>query len=164
MSRAIEKVAVVGAGTMGHGIAEVCAIHGYEVVLIDVSDEILRNALEKIRWSLEGLAARGLVKEPIDAILSRIKPTTSYEEARDVDLVIEAVVENAAVKKEVFKRLDGMVKADAVFTTNTSTIPISELASATSRPEKFAGLHFINPPALIHFVEVIKGTGRAMNA
>jgi len=89
MSRAIEKVAVVGAGTMGHGIAEVCAIHGYEVVLIDVSDEILRNALEKIRWSLEGLAARGLVKEPIDAILSRIKPTTSYEEARDVDLVIE---------------------------------------------------------------------------
>jgi 3-hydroxyacyl-CoA dehydrogenase len=157
MSRAIKKVAVVGAGTMGHGIAEVCAIHGYEVVLIDVSDEILKNALEKIRWSLEGLAARGLVKKPIDAILNCIKPTTSYDQARDVDLVIEAVVENATIKKEVFKKLDEIVKADAVFTTNTSTIPISELASATNRPEKFVGLHFVNPPVLIHFVEVIRG-------
>jgi len=150
-------VAVVGAGTMGHGIAEVCAIHGYEVVLIDVSDDVLERALERIKWSLEGLIARGLVKEPPDAILGRIRPTTSYEQARDVDLVIEAVVESATVKKEVFKKLDEIVKAEAIFTTNTSTIPISELASATSRPERFAGLHFINPPTLIHFVELIKG-------
>ncbi len=157
MIKAIKRVAVVGAGTMGHGIAEVCAIHGREVVLIDVSDDILKNAIEKIKWSLEGLSRRGLVKEPVDAILNRIKPTTSYEQARDVDLVIEAVVENVAIKKDVFKRLDGIVKADAVFTTNTSTIPISELASATNRPEKFAGLHFINPPVLIHFVEIIRG-------
>ena len=157
MSGTIKKVAVVGAGTMGHGIAEVCAIHGYEVVLIDVSDDILRSALEKVKWSLEGLAKRGLVRESTDAILTRIKPTTSYEQARDVDLVIEAVVENTAVKKEVFERLDQIVKANAVFTTNTSTIPISELASATNRPEKFVGLHFVNPPVLIHFVEIIRG-------
>jgi 3-hydroxyacyl-CoA dehydrogenase len=157
MSKVIEKVAVVGAGTMGHGIAEVCAIHGYKVVLIDVSDDILKNALERIKWSLEGLARRGLVKESADEVLSRIEPTTSYERAKDVDLVIEAVVENTTIKKEVFKRLNGIVKADAVFTTNTSTIPISELANATNRPENFAGLHFINPPALINFVEIIKG-------
>ncbi|MCQ4448380.1 MAG: 3-hydroxyacyl-CoA dehydrogenase/enoyl-CoA hydratase family protein [Sulfolobales archaeon] len=157
MSGTIKKVAVVGAGTMGHGIAEVCAIHGYEVVLIDVSNDILRGALEKIKWSLDELTKKGLVKEPIDAVLNRIKPTTFYEQARDVDLVIEAVVENTAIKKEVFKRLSEVVKADAVFTTNTSTIPISELANATNRPEKFVGLHFVNPPVLIHFVEVIRG-------
>ncbi len=157
MSRAVRRVAVVGAGTMGHGIAEVCAIHGYDVVLIDVSDEVLKSALEKIRWSLEGLVLKGLVKESPDAVLSRIRATTSYEQARNVDLVIEAVVEDAIVKKEVFKKLDEVVKAESIFTTNTSTIPISELASATNRPERFAGLHFVNPPVLIHFVEIIKG-------
>jgi enoyl-CoA hydratase/3-hydroxyacyl-CoA dehydrogenase len=94
MSRTIKKVAIVGAGTMGHGIAEVCAIHGYEVILIDVSNDILRGALEKIKWSLNELATKGLAKEPVDAVLNRVKPTTSYEQARDVDLVIEAVVEN----------------------------------------------------------------------
>ncbi|MEM1625653.1 MAG: 3-hydroxyacyl-CoA dehydrogenase/enoyl-CoA hydratase family protein [Thermosphaera sp.] len=157
MENRIRKIAVVGAGTMGHGIAEVCTIHGYNVVLIDLSDEILKSAIERIKWSLEGLAERGLIKEPIDVILRRIKTTTSYEDAKDVDLVIEAVVEKAEVKKDVFRRLDAIVRTDAVFTTNTSTIPISELASATSRPHKFAGLHFINPPVLIHFVEVIRG-------
>jgi len=157
MSWTIKKVAVVRAGTMGHGIAEVCAIHGYEVLLIDVSDDVLKSALEKIKWSLEGLAARGLVREPSDVVLSRIKATTSYEQARDADLVIEAAVEDATIKKEVFRRLDEIVKAEAVFTTNTSTIPISELASATSRPERFAGLYFTNPPVLIHFVEIIRG-------
>ncbi|MDH5815186.1 MAG: 3-hydroxyacyl-CoA dehydrogenase NAD-binding domain-containing protein [Candidatus Nezhaarchaeota archaeon] len=85
----IKKIAVVGAGTMGHSTAEVYAINGHDVILIDLSDEILRSAIERIRWSLEGLAGRGLIKEPIDAILRWTKATTSYEDAKDVDFVIE---------------------------------------------------------------------------
>jgi len=151
------KVGVVGAGTMGHGIAEVAAISGYQVYLSDVSQDILNNALEKIKWSLQKLKESGKLKESVDTIISRIKPTTNLNDFADADYIIEAVVENSEVKRKVFSELDGIVKPSAIFATNTSTIPISTLAEATKRQDKFIGLHFMNPPVLMPLVEIIMG-------
>jgi len=153
----VKKVGVVGAGTMGHGIAEVCAIVGYDVILNDISDEILRKAIERISWSLRKLKEGGKLKEEPENVIKRIKTTTNLKEMEDVDLVIEAVVENVDVKKEVFRKLDNIVKPSAIFATNTSTIPITTLAEATSRQDKFIGIHFMNPPVLMPLVEIIMG-------
>ncbi len=147
-------VVVVGAGTMGHGIAEVCAISGYEVTMIDVKEEILENALNRIKWSLEKLERKGLVTSEV---FSRIKATTNLEDAKNADFVIEAVVEKTEVKKDVFKKLDEICREEVILSTNTSTIPISDIASATKREEKVIGLHFFNPPTLIRLVEIIRG-------
>ncbi|ACP37630.1 3-hydroxyacyl-CoA dehydrogenase NAD-binding [Sulfolobus islandicus M.14.25] len=151
------KVGVVGAGTMGHGIVEVAAISGYQVYLSDVSQDILNNALEKIKWSLQKLKESGKLKESIDTIIGRIKPTTNLNDFADADYIIEAVVENSEVKRKIFSELDGIVKPNAIFATNTSTIPISTLAEATKRQDKFIGLHFMNPPVLMPLVEIIMG-------
>ncbi len=145
------EVLVVGAGTMGHGIAEICAINGYDVTLCDVKEEVLKNAINKIAWSLEKLK---LSKR----ILSNIRTTTDIERAaKKADFVIEAVVENTEVKKEVFRVLDENCRDNVILATNTSTIPISEIASATKREDKVVGLHFFNPPTLIKLVEIIRG-------
>ncbi|MEM2272564.1 MAG: 3-hydroxyacyl-CoA dehydrogenase family protein, partial [Archaeoglobaceae archaeon] len=151
------RVLVVGAGTMGHGIATVCATAGFEVDLVDVSEEALESARMKIGWSLKKLEERGALKGAMD-VISRIKTTTNLAEvAKDADLVIEAVVEKTEVKKEIFKTLDENCKPDVILATNTSTIPISDIASATKRQEKVIGLHFFNPPILIRFLEIVKG-------
>ncbi|MEM1671877.1 MAG: 3-hydroxyacyl-CoA dehydrogenase family protein [Archaeoglobaceae archaeon] len=151
------RVLVVGAGTMGHGIATVCATAGFEVDLVDVSEEALESARMKIGWSLKKLEERGALKGAMD-VISRIKTTTNLVEvAKDADLVIEAVVEKTEVKKEIFKTLDENCKPDVILATNTSTIPISDIASATKRQEKVIGLHFFNPPVLIRFLEIVKG-------
>ncbi len=145
------EILVVGAGTMGHGIAEVCAICGYDVTLCDVNEEALRNAVNRIAWSLEKLK---LDKQ----ILSRIKTTTDLEgAAKRADFVIEAVVENTEIKRNVFRVLDENCRNDVILATNTSTIPISEIASATKREDRVVGLHFFNPPTLIRLVEVVRG-------
>lgn len=152
------RVLVVGAGTMGHGIASVCAASGYEVDLVDVSEDVLDSARMKIGWSLKKLEERGAIKSATE-VLQRIKTSTNLEEcAKTADFVIEAVVEKTEVKKEIFRKLDDNCRPEVILSTNTSTIPISDIASATKRPEKVVGLHFFNPPVLIRFVEIVRGS------
>ncbi len=152
------KVLVVGAGTMGHGIGELCALFGHEVVLVDVSEDVLEKAKQKISWSLKKLFEKGKLKESWDSVLSRISFTTDLAEAaKDADFVIEAVVENTDVKRKVFSVLEENTRKDVVLSTNTSTIPIGDIASVLRDPSRIVGLHFFNPPTLIRFVEIIKG-------
>lgn len=151
------RVLVVGAGTMGHGIAEVCALAGNEVILCDVSENILKNALSRIEWSVRKLEQKGRIKGA-EEILKRLKITTELSEAaKEADFVIEAVVEKTEVKHKVFRTLDENCREDVILATNTSTIPITDIASATKRRDKVIGLHFFNPPTLIKLVEIIRG-------
>ena len=152
-------MAIVGSGSMGHGIAEMLAMTGYEVTMIDVNDELLQKAKEKIKWSLDKFVEKKRIrKEDADASLARIKTTTSYEEAaKDIDLAIEAVPENMDLKRKVFSTLDSVAPPDAIFASNTSTLSITEMGKATKRPDKVAGMHLFNPPIMMTLVEVIKG-------
>ena len=155
----LKKVAVVGSGAMGHGIAELLAMTGYEVVMIDINDELLQKGKEKIKWSLDKFVEKKRIrKEDADATLARISTTTSYEQAgRDIDLAIEAVPENMELKKKVFSTLDSVAPPNAIFASNTSTLSITEMGKATKRPDKVAGMHFFNPPIMMALIEVIKG-------
>ncbi|WP_069807647.1 3-hydroxyacyl-CoA dehydrogenase/enoyl-CoA hydratase family protein [Vulcanisaeta thermophila] len=155
----IRKVAVIGSGTMGHGIAEVSAMAGYDVVMVDVSQEILNKALERIRWSLGKFVERGrLSKDDVERIMGRIRTSLSIAEAvRDADIMIEAVPEDINLKKKVFAEADANAPPHAILATNTSSLPITEIAEATRRPDKVVGIHFFNPPPLMPLVEVIKG-------
>ena len=153
----IKKVAVLGAGLMGHGIAEVCAMAGYDVVMRDIKQEFIDRGMSMIKESLAKLEQKGKIKST-DEVLSRIRTTLSLEDAvKDADLVIEAVPEVFEIKEEVFRECDRIAKPECIFTSNTSTMRITELARATSREDKFAGLHFFNPPVLMRLVEVIRG-------
>ncbi|MEM3833469.1 MAG: 3-hydroxyacyl-CoA dehydrogenase/enoyl-CoA hydratase family protein [Thermoprotei archaeon] len=154
----IKKIAVIGAGTMGHGIAEVMALAGYEVWITDIAEEFLKNAIEKIRWSVGKLYEKGQIKENVDTVLSRIHATLSFEETvRNADFMIEAVPEKLDLKKDVFSKADKILPPHAILATNTSSLPITEIANVTSRPEKVIGMHFFNPPPLMPLVEVVKG-------
>jgi enoyl-CoA hydratase/3-hydroxyacyl-CoA dehydrogenase len=155
----IKRIAVIGAGTMGHGIAEVAALAGYEVWVYDIAEEFLKNAIEKIRWSVGKLYEKGQIKESTDIILSRIHTTLSFEEAvKNADFIIEAVPEKLDLKKDVFSRADRLSPSHAILATNTSSLPITEIAEATKRPDKVVGMHFFNPPPLMPLVEIVKGT------
>ncbi len=154
----IRTIAVLGAGTMGHGIAEVAAYSGYQVYLYDIKQEFLDRALERIRWSLEKLYSKRMVKEPVDIIMNRIFTTLDLEEAvSTADFVIEAVPEKIEIKKDVFSKIDSYAPSHTILATNTSSLPITEIASATKRPDKVVGMHFFNPPPLMPLVEVIRG-------
>ncbi len=153
----IERVGVVGAGTMGHGIAQVLATGGYQVVLRDIDEEILDRATKNIRVSLEKIAEQGNLDQNVDDIVDRIQTTTDLQELTVVELVVEAVVEQEDIKKEVFSELDHLMDEGVLFTSNTSSISITELASCTSRPDQFAGMHFFNPVPLMELVEVVEG-------
>lgn len=155
----MKRITVVGSGTMGHGIAQVSAQAGYEVVMVDVSEDLLRRAVERIRWSLSKFAEKGrIAPQSIDEVLSRIGTTTSIPEGvRGSDLIIEAVPEDVKLKREVFLTIDSAARRDALIASNTSTIPITELQEYVSNPQRFLGLHFFNPPQLMQLVEVIKG-------
>jgi len=144
---------------MGHGIAEVAALSGYYVLLNDISDEILWEAVKKIEWSLRKMVEKGKLDEAGLALaLSRVKTTTSLEEAVNGSrLIIEAVPENLELKKEIFSKVDKIAHPDAVLGTNTSSLPISEIAAATYRPDKVVGIHFFNPPVIMPLVEVVLG-------
>lgn len=157
----LKKVAVVGSGAMGHGIAELLAMAGYEVTMIDINDELLTKAIEKIKWSLNKFVEKKRIRrEDADATLARIHTTTSYEQAaKDIDLAIEAVPENIELKKKVFSTLDSLAPSHALLASNTSTLSITEMGKATKRPAKVAGMHFFNPPHSMVLVEVIKGEG-----
>ncbi len=155
---AIENVFVVGAGFMGHGIAQVSAMAGYRVGLCDVSEESLRSGMENIRRSLQKLASKGrLDGQDGGRALERIATTSRLEDASSADLVVEAVPESLSLKKKVFGALDGICPPHALLATNTSAIPISSIAAATSRPERVVGIHFFGPVPLMRLVEIIRG-------
>ena len=154
----IKKIGVVGAGTMGHGIALVSAKAGFDVVMRDIKEEFVENGMKRIAKFLQKSVEKGKMDDAEkEKIISRIKGTTELEELKDADVIIEAIFENVDVKKELFKELDKICKEDTIFASNTSTIPITDLASATSREEKFIGMHFMNPVPIMKLVEVIKG-------
>jgi len=155
----VKRVVVVGAGTMGHGIAQVLAMKGYEVNLLDVDEEILKKAVQKVGWSLNKFVEkRRIRKEDAEAALSRIKTTTRYEEAaKDIDFAIEAVSENLSLKKKIFAKIDEVAPEHAIIASNTSTLSITEMGRATNRPDKAVGMHWFNPPQLMQLIEVVKG-------
>ncbi len=155
----IRNITVLGSGIMGHGIAQVSAMSGYNIVLRDIEQQFLDKAIEKIKWSLEKLVSKEkLTNTESDAILARIRTGVDLKEAvKDADLVIEAVPEIMELKKKVYAELDAVADSRIVFASNTSTLPITEIANTTSRPQKFIGIHFFNPPQLMKLVEVIPG-------
>jgi len=162
----IKRTAVIGAGGMGAQIADVLSrIGGYEVWMVDISDELVRKGFRSIEDRLERFfVAKGkLTPEEKKNIVNRIKGSTSIEEAsKGADLVIEAVIEKMSLKKEIFKKLDGSAPSHAILASNTSYLNMSEMASATKRPEKVVGIHFFNPVAVMQLVEVVRG-GRTSN-
>ncbi|MGQ0638837.1 MAG: 3-hydroxyacyl-CoA dehydrogenase family protein [Nitrososphaerota archaeon] len=155
----IKNITVLGSGIMGHGIAQVSAMSGYNVVLRDIEKQFLDKAMEKIRWSLDKLVSKQkLSQQDSDKIFSRIKPVVDLSESlKDCDLLIEAVPEIMELKKKVYAEVDKFADKKTVFASNTSTLPITEIANTTSRPEQFIGIHFFNPPQLMKLVEVIPG-------
>ncbi len=152
------KIMVLGAGTMGSGIAQTFAQKGYEVIVRDIKNEFVDGGLAGIRKGLEKLVAKGkMSEEDKEAILSRISGTTDLNLAADCDLVVEAAVENMKIKKEIFSELDKICKEETILATNTSSLSITEVASATMRPDKVIGMHFFNPAQVMKLVEIIKG-------
>jgi 3-hydroxybutyryl-CoA dehydrogenase len=154
---AIKKIGVVGAGTMGTGIAQVAAASGLEVVLSDVADDLIQRSLKIVDKSLTKLSEKGKIEEDKDKIISRIKTTTQLTDIKDVDFAVEAVFEDFEVKKELLGKLDKLLDPSVILTTNTSSISITRLAALTGRPDKFMGMHFMNPVPLMTLVELIKG-------
>jgi 3-hydroxybutyryl-CoA dehydrogenase len=154
---AIQKVFVVGSGTMGNGIAQVCAQAGIQVFLNDINRESLDQALKSIAWSVKKFIEKGKLAESLETVMGRIQAGTEFGPPVDADLAIEAVFERLEVKQEIFKKLDEMCGPDTLIASNTSAIPITELACVTRRPEKVLGLHFFNPVPMMEVVEVIRG-------
>jgi len=155
----IKNITVLGSGIMGHGIAQVSAMAGYNVVLRDIEQQFLDKAMGKVKWSLDKLVSKEKIsEEQRDEIFSRIIPIVDLNDAvRNSDLVIEAVPEIMDLKKKVYAELDKVANDRVIFASNTSTLPITEIADTISRPEKFIGIHFFNPPQLMKLVEVIPG-------
>jgi len=153
----IKKIGVVGAGTMGTGIAQVAAASGFEVIQHDLADEVLARSQQSMAKSLGKLIDKGKVQGDKEEIMARVKRTTKLEEMRDVDFIIEAVFEDYEVKKAVLKELDQLLPPEIIFTSNTSSISITRLAAITSRAERFMGMHFMNPVPLMVLVELIRG-------
>ncbi len=152
-----QQIGVIGAGQMGRGIAQVMATAGYELVLVDLSENALHMALSVIESSLTKLQDKGLIEERPSAVLSRIRCETSMDVLADCDLVIEAATENEEIKNKIFKQLDELCKPDAILASNTSSLSITRLAAKTSRPDKVIGMHFMNPVPVLALVEVING-------
>ncbi len=153
----IQKVFIIGSGLMGSGIAQACAQSGLNVTLFDVKAEALEKALKNISWSVGKFVEKGTVSGPVEAVMGRIRIASEIEAAGEADLAIEAVFENAELKREVFQKLDKAVGPDAVMASNTSAISISDLAGQTSRPERVVGIHFFSPVPMMPAAEVIRG-------
>ena len=154
----MKKVFVLGAGTMGSGIVQAFAQKGCEVIVRDIKDEFVQRGISGIQKGLEKRVAKGkMSEEDKDAILSRISGTTDINLAADCDLVVEAAIENMKIKKEIFAELDGICKPETILASNTSSLSITEVASATKRPDKVIGMHFFNPAPVMKLVEVIRG-------
>lgn len=158
----MKKVMVVGAGQMGSGIAQVCATAGYDVILNDVNEERVQWGLNNITKSLNKFVEKGTLSEQQrDEAMGRIRTSTDLRDGSDVDVVIEAVVENMDVKTALFAQLDEITPSHAILATNTSSLPITEIAAATKRPEKVIGMHFMNPVPIMKLVEIIRGLATA---
>jgi len=154
----IEKIGVVGAGTMGHGIAQVSAQAGFGVIVRDISDELVQAGLNRIKSNLERSVKKGRIsEEEMNEVLERITGTTNLADLSEADFIIEAVPEDLNLKKSVFSDLDKICKPEVIFATNTSSISITELASSTKRPERFIGMHFMNPVPVMKLVEIVRG-------
>ena len=154
----IKKIFVIGAGQMGGGIGQVSAQAGFQVVQYDLTDELVAKGLKVMDKNLSRDVEKGKrTAEEKDAILGRIKPSTKLEDAADADLTIEAVLENMAVKSKIFSELDKICKPEAILSSNTSSLPITEIAAVTKRPDKVIGMHFMNPVPVMRLVEVIRG-------
>ncbi|AIY89815.1 3-hydroxyacyl-CoA dehydrogenase/enoyl-CoA hydratase family protein [Geoglobus acetivorans] len=154
----VRKVAVLGAGAMGHAIAELCAISGYEVVIRDIKEEILERAYEKIKSGLERDRKKGRLKEEVSSVLSRIKTTTDVASAvKDADLIIEAIPEILDLKSQVFQEVEKYCRDDAIIATNTSSLSITQLSEFLNKKDRFVGLHFFNPPKIMRLVEIVYG-------
>ena len=155
----INKVFVVGAGLMGSGIAQVCAQSGIQVFLNDLNEEAVEKALEDITWSVGKLIEKGKLLEDRDTVVERIQKCKDVSMAAEADLAIEVVFEKLDLKQEIFRKLDEICRADALLASNTSAIPITELAAVTGRPGNVMGLHFFSPVPMMQAVEVIRGIG-----
>lgn len=154
----MEKIFVLGAGTMGAGIAQAFAAKGYEVIIRDIKDEFVEKGLNGINKGLSRLVEKGkMTVETKEEILSRLSGTTDMNQAEDCDLIIEAAVENMEIKKSIFAELDRICKPETILASNTSSLSITEVASATGRPDKVIGMHFFNPAPVMKLVEVIRG-------
>ena len=154
----LERIGIIGAGQMGTGIAHVLALAGYDVVLDDINKDALGKALDRIEKNMQRQAAKGSITEgAIKPALAHIRVTQSLDDLRDRELVIEAATEDEAIKKKIFQELSGRLNDKAMIATNTSSISVTRLAATTDRPERFIGLHFMNPVPLMQLVEVIRG-------
>jgi len=154
----VEKIMVIGAGQMGSGIAQVCATAGYKVILNDLKQEFVERGFAVIQKNLSRQVSKErMTSEEMEAILGNITASTDLNDAGQVDLVIEAAVENMKVKTDLFKQLDEIAPAHAILASNTSSLPITEIAAATNRPEKVIGMHFMNPVPVMKLVEIIRG-------
>jgi len=152
----IRKVGVLGCGLMGSGIAQTAATAGFDVTVLEVEQRFIDKGFAGIEKSLGKFAEKGKLKEPVEAIRGRMKGTTDRQQLADCDIVIEAIIENVPKKREMYESLDAMVKQSAIFASNTSSISVTELMTATKRPERFIGLHFFNPVPLMQLVEVVR--------
>ncbi len=154
----IKKIGVVGAGTMGNGIAQVCAMAGYQVIMRDVTMELAQKGLNTISKNLDRLVKKEkLTPQGKEEILGRIQLTEKLEDLADVDFAIEAVTENVEIKEEVFKTLDGLCRPEVILASNTSSISITKIATFTNRPDQVIGMHFMNPVPVMKLIEVIEG-------
>jgi len=155
----INKIFVAGAGLMGGGISQVCAQAGYQVVMQDLSDDILAKSLAAIRWSVGKLVEKGRVKGTTEEIMDRMETTTRLADAGSADFVFEAVVENLDIKRGLFEKLDRICPEHTILGTNTSAIPVTEIAIATQRIDRIVGTHFFSPVPMMKAVEIVKGLG-----
>ena len=152
------RVGVLGAGTMGSGIAQVCALAGLQTTMVDLSLTAVEHGATTVRASLDRLMAKGQISETLrDATLSRIRGSTSYADLSTANLVIEAVTEDVDIKLRILKQLDGAIPSDTIIATNTSSISITRLAAAVSRPHRFIGMHFFNPVPIMTLLEIVRG-------
>jgi 3-hydroxybutyryl-CoA dehydrogenase len=154
----IKTIGVVGAGTMGNGIAQVAAAAGYNVIMSDIEDRFVQSGIKNVDKFLAKSVEKGKMSgDEKNAIMGRIKGTTKIEDMKDADVVVEVILEKMDLKKQVFKQLDEITKKDAILATNTSSMSVTEIATATGRPDKVVGMHFFNPVPLMRLVEVIRG-------
>jgi 3-hydroxybutyryl-CoA dehydrogenase len=158
MSNTTEKIGVLGAGTMGAGIAQVAAQAGFETLLYDIKDEFIANGIGRIASFLRGSRERGKIStEEEQAVLNRLRGTTKLEEVTGSSLIVEAAPEKLELKRDIFQRLDGLCDADTLLATNTSSFSVTAIAASAKKPERILGLHYFNPPPLMALVEVIQG-------
>ncbi|WP_313885453.1 3-hydroxybutyryl-CoA dehydrogenase [Desulfallas sp. Bu1-1] len=153
----MQTIGVIGAGTMGSGIAQVAACAGYQVILSDIQKEFVDRGLANIRKSLERLSAKGKIKDSVDTVMDRLTPITGLDGIKGADLVFEVIIENMEKKKDLYREIDRICRAEVVFCSNTSGLSITEMASATKRSDRVIGTHFFNPVPVMELVEIIRG-------